>query len=116
MGADMLIASVIFPKNPDLDAEKKKILNAVKTLDEDDLTNIYNDVFYESLEDIEDGRAEVVKTVERGFDVLYNRQTTWIEVGDQVVFLSGGLSWGDAPTDAYEKINALNYIKGYSEL
>lgn len=116
MGADMLVACVVFPKDFNFDLEKEKILNSIKTLDEDDIINIYNDVFYEVLEDLEEGRAEVAKAVERGFDVLYNRQTTWIHVGDKIVFLSGGLSWGDAPTDAYEKINALNYIKGYSEL
>lgn len=35
------------------------------------------------------------------------RQIAWIEIGKKVLLLSGGPSWGDPPTEAYDSIERL---------
>jgi hypothetical protein len=37
------------------------------------------------------------------------RRDTWTgEIGGKTVLLSGGLSWGDVPTEAFEALNRLS--------
>ena len=112
MGADMLVACVVFPSSANIVDEEAKLVKFAEEMPEDMIESVYNDIFYDMIEDFDKGRIEIAETVKRGFKALRSRRSSWITVGDNTVFLSGGLSWGDAPTDEYEEINSLAYIKG----
>jgi len=115
MGADMLLAYVVFPGKPNLEDEEAKLVKFAEEMPEDMIESVYNDIFYDTIEDFDKGRKEIAETIRRGFKALHSRRSTWITVDDKTVFLSGGLSWGDAPTDEYEEINALSYLIGLKE-
>jgi len=112
LGADMLVAYVVFPGKPNLEDEEAKLVKFAEEMPEDMIESVYNDIFYDMIEDFDKGRVKIAETVKEGFKALRSRRSSWITVGDNTVFLSGGLSWGDAPTEEYEEINALAYIKG----
>lgn len=40
----------------------------------------------------------------------YRRDVTSMDFGGRCYWLTGGMSWGDTPTDSYEWIAALNWI------
>jgi hypothetical protein len=45
----------------------------------------------------------------------YRRDVTELQFGERRYWLTGGMSWGDTPTDAYEWVAALDWIGLYDE-
>jgi len=114
----MLIAVVSFPVDHSLETEKEALTLFVKEMSRDFIESIYSEVYYEMGEEeevsIEEARERITKTVDIGFKALTSRYSTDFRICDRVVYCSGGLSWGNAPTEAYEQINSLGYILGLS--
>lgn len=52
-------------------------------------------------------RNSIMRALEEVF-VAHNRETVEFELGGRTYVFSGGLSWGDPPTDAYEQIELLD--------
>ncbi|GAH26348.1 unnamed protein product [marine sediment metagenome] len=118
MGANMIIATVSFPVDHSLEKEYEALVLFVKEMPVELIEEIYSEVYYEMFgeeEDfIEEARERITKTVDIGFKALTSRYSTDFRICDRTVYCSGGLSWGDAPTEAYEQITALRYILGLS--
>lgn len=67
-----------------------------------------------SEQEMKDVRAELVDGLEADLRLLEaavegERRDVWIgEIGRKTVVLTGGLSWGDVPTEAFEAFNRLS--------
>lgn len=108
MGADMTISTIATAAGDDrIDwAGAEKALDRVASIadfgwDENDLEVL--DVDPEDLAGLIEYGHRVLDGLKAALD---SRYTTVIEVGDYWVHLSGGLSWGDPPTDEYNAIAA----------
>lgn len=105
MGADMLVAVTAIPMDvePDWHAAHLHIwrADAVAELDA-------HDIFYdESLEDVQHQLTRDLLELKRYFNGGYHRQFAELYVAGHCLILTGGLSWGDSPTDAYELLDRL---------
>jgi hypothetical protein len=47
---------------------------------------------------------DALSTIAEFFEWAYSRQTAWVTHPRGHILLTGGLSWGDSPTDAYDAI------------
>lgn len=54
--------------------------------------------------------------IERYEDFSESRETSQLELAGCFVFITGGLSWGDSPTEAYDHFNAIGECPGLYEL
>ena len=112
MGADFTLA-----KTPvfNMTEDRKKILaEELSNLTPDDYENLRMDLFWDDESDtqIQEGCLEFI---ERVMDLGEPRDcgTGWEynEKGERMMVLyTGGMSWGDAPTDHYDLISCLSYI------
>lgn len=82
---------------------------------------------FRELELIEDDQKAVVKQLYDDYDQFvagiggHRRDVSWIEVGPYMIYLTGGMSQGDPPTDATEifdrltaagVLDAMGFFKG----
>lgn len=111
MGADLLIIALPAPT-----ADRDELHRRVDALDEESLSRTVEYMHGMSGEEYEaelfDGTwQDYVRTyLKDAVDVLLSedrRDTTTITVGSETIVLAGGMSWGDAPSDAYDYLNAL---------
>lgn len=104
MGADMLVSCAVIGKDahPNWAAAVTAIAEVAQDADE----------FHTEGRDLdEEVRPLLTAALERFRKYVeggYDRQLTCLHVGEHLVYLSGGLSWGDSPTEACEEIDALN--------
>lgn len=112
MGADMIVSYVHFPVGHDLEKEKEALILFSESMTQEMMNEIYDEVEYELLVlvDPETAHKEVIKTIELGFEALKSRRTTYFTFKGSVIYLSGGLSWGDSPTDEMDAIEKLSYL------
>jgi hypothetical protein len=118
MGADFLVAFVSVPKGTDPDWlageayieslrgkplgdwDEEYVANYMDELDDEcsaeEVAFVKNREANNLLEDL----TEIRRVWEGGF----RRDATILEIGDQTVLLTGGMSWGDSPTDLAEMI------------
>ena len=120
MGADMLIASIGYKRGQSkakTDKNIKTMLNAatekikaalsIKELDESGCTFPGGEEGAEALNEAKEMLLEDLKEVSSAL-LGYHRQAAWIAGGSEIeVLVSGGLSWGDDPTELYAAINRL---------
>jgi hypothetical protein len=111
MGADMKVSYVHFPVGHDLEKEKEALILFSESMTQEMMNEIYDEVTYELLVlvDPETAHKEVIKTIELGFETLKSRRTTFITFKESVIYLSGGLSWGDT-TEEMKAIEKLGHI------
>lgn len=115
MGADMLVAVAVLEagEEPDFDAARRYIDKlSEERLCEAAGEEVVEDVPYvggRSLPEVRAALHEALAVFERAV-TGYHREITelWPRNGD-VIYLTGGLSWGDAPTELYEQIEKLTY-------
>jgi len=106
MGADLILAATALRsgKQPDWAAAESWI----EGLNEESLGN-FADIF--SLDDEDEDLKERLKghlaDFREGIDDDRWRDLTWITVGPYKVYVSGGMSWGDSPTESFNAINEL---------
>lgn len=82
-------------------------------IQEDDLRKaILNKIDKDSKKMAEINKVKIVykKIVEDVFDGIGNRDVTWINHKGDILFVSGGMSWGDAPTEGYTNFNNLTSL------
>ncbi|GIK52174.1 MAG: hypothetical protein BroJett014_11470 [Planctomycetota bacterium] len=56
----------------------------------------------------EQARKELEKAVEEMKWLKTRREVGWLEHKDEVVFISGGMSWGDLPTEFYRTLELIS--------
>ena len=111
MGGDMIVSYVHFPVGHDLEKEKEALILFSESMTQEMMNKIYDEVEYELLVlvDPETAHKEVIKTIELGFEALKSRRTTFITFKESVIYLAGGLTWGDT-TEEMKAIEKLGYI------
>lgn len=112
MGADMCLALAILPKDrkPKFEEartyiEKASAADFLRECAEEDI----RDIPYFGGEDLDDLRKALraaLSSLERAVND-WHREAATLDFGDKVVYASGGLSWGDAPTELYEEMELL---------
>ena len=55
-------------------------------------------------------KDEMKITIEEFFECLSYRDTTWLYTGKYQIWVSGGMTWGDSPTNSYDKINKFSNL------
>lgn len=120
MGADMIVAAAVLPKRtaPDWTSARGYIaaLRATRLRDRmgeeqvAELTDVCDVIPYISAQTMAELRSEL-RSALREFETAVDgsdRELTWLTLrnGD-VVYLTGGMSWGDAPTELYEAMEKL---------
>ena len=127
MGADLLLLTLDWkPKGPKETPEKgfrrtcdgmdKKIDKVKKMPDENDLCDISGGTWSGKPPTDEDSGEEVTLDVYKQhlYDLVdelrgcWNcRTVVWFKAGDRWVFATGGMSWGEAPSEVYELLSKL---------
>lgn len=107
MGADFLLAYLPYC---DVTEERGKVLNdIVNGLSEKDIEDVGN---WTSWEDLVEAKEVIQDYIETYKDNNFSgrRDVTWLTLGGCRYYFSGGMSWGDSPTDAYDVIMILSQI------
>lgn len=101
MGMDMVIAAVAWSDDTELDAEAGERALDTCAVDELDPAGIAAD---EDIEEVRQNRKNDLRLIVEEAQAPNRRDTDWLKVGKWTLLLSGGGSWGDAPTDFFEKL------------
>lgn len=121
MGGDMWISSVNFIGECETDAlwEKRK-KNMLKALEkyktnlkdlEHDWIGFYEEAGNEVPQTYDQIKTDVKELIESFFSsILNSRETTSLYLPYRQIFLTGGMSWGDAPSDAAHLFDRFLYI------
>lgn len=105
MGADMIISYVHFPVGHDLEKEREALMLFSESMTQEMMEETMRanaDFPYEVL-------VNPVEIIDLGFKALKSRRTTYFTFKGSVIYLSGGLSWGDT-TEEMDAIEKLGYI------
>lgn len=112
MGADLFIAALVIDQAREPDFAAAKAL--IERLGREDVE--LPDEFYEHDLETAEGiagvrclTAEALDDLECG---LVSREVEWIDVRGARVFITGGMSWGDSPTQLFETITRLRAVRG----
>lgn len=103
MGADMLVATITVPRT-------RKVLDfanghlAVESCEQRDFEDFVEIIMAGEDDDLTTCQQAAHAAIDSLASALGSRETICIQVADYDVYLSGGLSWGDSPTDAAEAI------------
>jgi hypothetical protein len=113
MGADMLIASLVIPSGvqPDFAAAHRRV-DAVISADIEDPDEFLELPDPDTIEGLLALRDDLHRCLAELEQALFGREFTWSEVRDAQVYVTGGLSWGDSPTEAFELVNRLRAVSG----
>lgn len=124
MGADLIISYLIFNDDERLMDVKERWMEKINNLTMDDKENIID--YYEettgvwheqenidiNLDDVKKDFKKIVDAVFDGIMTGYRDITSIVHRGE-IIFLTGGLSWGDSPTDSFDNFYKINLLKDY---
>lgn len=102
----MLLSIVIFPKNTDFNKKREKILSNIdkvkrrSPLIKEYIYNVYGEP--ESTYTLDKIKEEFKEIVTKTFESLEYRDVIKINHKGDSLFISGGMSWGDYPTESSE--------------
>lgn len=115
MGAD-LIVSVIELR----ESKEKAIERLAKIVFNEDSNELFQNAGYYFWEDEQEITPEILndmrKRVASALEVVYgySREMTHISIdGDRRFVITGGMSWGDMPTDIFEDFNIFQEFLAY---
>lgn len=113
MGADFLGAFV--PMETSRDSAKSKLREYPEGFVLDHLSDYFAQEFYE-----EDGKTEyeqALEYVDNAIDFVYDlyahesREVTVFKYRDVDILVTGGMSWGDDPTDAFQPMGVVQSLE-----
>lgn len=113
MSADLLLASLVIDKDKGPDFEAGRL--AIERLGTGDVE--VPEEFYEEDPDSAEGLAAIRGTLRQDLRQLeatlaWGREIGFIEVRGATVYLTGGMSNGDEPTEIFAVINRLSAVRG----
>ena len=113
MGADLLIASLVVERDRSLDFEAGRA--AIDRLTPEDIFE--PDLYFDEDPQTGAGLGAIRERLRAELDELklglsHSREIGWIEVRGALVYLTGGLSYGDSPTELFETIDRLRAASG----
>lgn len=116
MGADFLYAA-IWAKKGELGKELNAALDRLNMIQSiDDFDEAYREYYLDEdmitcktdstlTSDVEKAKDQLKAAIEECLNWRERRDSGWLEIGDYEILFSGGMSWGDVPTNLYEYIN-----------
>lgn len=112
MGADMLIAALVLPvgRRPDFAAAHRDV-DTVAAADVA-VRGEFHDLDLDTEQGLQALRADLHRRLDELEQALDGREFNWITVRGANVYVTGGLSWGDSPTQAFKVVNRLRAVGG----
>lgn len=116
MGADLIVEWVIVKEDIILDEAKEKMLKAVNNLTEidEEIRSYYKETTGEFQQEykIDNVKSDFTEIINYVFDSIKQgyRDITWIKHKGEILYITGGMSWGDNPTDSYDYFYRFNYL------
>jgi hypothetical protein len=119
MGADMILTAVVIPGDVTIEAMKNSLLEKADALTmdckrKDEIENFFNEELGEIPDDLtnESLRTTFKDFIIEGFAPIIgdSRELATIEHNDDTIYVTGGLSGGEDPTDIFEPIRKLAII------
>ena len=113
MGADFMIAHI------EIGSSEQMFINSmydfIKSCPDESIFKIYDDLFcdgeYDEDEPVETLRNVIADEVKNLSAIIDNaHDVSMINVNGSDVLVTGGFSWGDAPTDSFDCISNCNLI------
>lgn len=110
MGADMCLTWVIKKGKEEMESRKNKMIDYVKDMKEEELNYYYDEKDDDYPETLEEKRQKHIEIINNFFNSIDNRDMASISHKGEIIYISGGMSWGDMPTDASEILQEFNYL------
>jgi hypothetical protein len=118
MGADFILAIVEKPQEEDKELWRTRIaaltVTDMEQLDADCCPLVPTEF---DLSETDKPEALIREFADDLVDTIYElswthpgREATWLNLGDESYIASGGMSWGDSPTDTYDYIIAWDVV------
>lgn len=118
MGADFLFGCVVVRDNKNLNRLRERLIDECRCLTIADLTDgdktalsfEYDlDITEDNWSDIRDG---IVNNIEDTFYIISqgSREISCLAFKGYNIYLTGGMSWGDSPTDAFDVFNRFDLM------
>jgi hypothetical protein len=113
MGADMLIATLVIDEAcyPDFAAAHRaiEVVTAADIEDEDEFCDMPDPQTGSGLSAL---RVDLHRCLNELELALSGREFTADSVRGATIYITGGLSWGDSPSEAFEIVNRLRAVRG----
>lgn len=71
--------------------------------------DLYSHAFYQKVAEV------IVEAVNVSYDYEYNLEIGWFEHADETLIVTGGMSWGDDPTDALDKVAIFHTLQHWDK-
>ena len=117
MGADLLLMCFSIPKDKKLETAKKELIKAINNLSLEDRNtilqyydNVYGDIHEQNKNLLDDAINEFKEIVKDTFERLNYRDVARIGHKNEWLYITGGMSWGDQPTETYGYFEKLCYL------
>ena len=114
MGADLIINCVAINTNQSLDETRNNMLKEVDDIKEisEEIKTYYCEGLYEYdiPQDLEKIKSDLKEGINQFFDCLNARDVSWIVHKGDKIYITGGLSWGDSPTESSNKFNRFWFL------
>jgi hypothetical protein len=114
MGADMLLAgfttSLKFVNESGADRQKriKAMLEELEKVSVEDLIELGE--YMGDSEDLPNLKTIAKEAIEETFNNLDSRDVTTWYYNEVVFYFTGGMSWGDSPTDSYDSFQKVSLL------
>lgn len=116
MGEDLCLNWVILEEykteieSSDLDERRNVLLAEVDLASPEILKHYYNEKDEDIPEDIEEMKRQHKMMINNFFNSLNYRDVSWINHKGDRLYITGGMSYGDLPTDSCSTFEDFNYI------
>lgn len=118
MGYDMLLATIAVPTKIDYNLEEAftKIKKMVETMTKKEIAEYANNKYYIECEMNDEVLKQIKKEILENIELLRSiliegaRDTTNFCHKGYIIYATGGLSYGDSPTDSYDVFNDFYYL------
>ena len=124
MGGEMLVGFIAFKEGSDLAIIREAMIQRALLATPEELDEYYSEEYGDNLDDyceqqkiegdhLGHGRDELVNVIEEALKestLNDRRDVTFFEFLGYTLYITGGMSWGDAPTDAYTIFEKFNYL------
>lgn len=109
MGADFMFT--VSPRCELTDERKRRIKNVIRAIPDKELLKVVDDYYPLGLDDEatpEEIRVTLYRAVLENAEIE-NRETSWVQLDgmDWVANITGGMSWGDSPTESFDSMSSI---------
>ena len=120
MAADLIVYHIFMKGTPDtqieMDGKERKMLNEVNNnLTNEDITEYkQNLIDYANYEENDEYELDIKETIKNAimefFGCLNGRDVDYVIHNNETIWFTGGMSWGDNPTEAFTQFENFMYI------